>query len=225
MPLAGFMSGKYKAPYGMSQEDWFSEVAGCLVVAVAYYSPARGTSLSSIFDKLVFNHRSCINSKRRAIRHGANVKINSMDETLGEVGCNRALSIGGIDPGFERVDLIDFCNVIISKFDGRYRDVLTGVMSGISINDVGDACGYSRQYVNQILTSIRRRLIDQYPDEVRASGSCLDCGGPMVQMSTMSTPKRCTKCAHTLEKKTKAKWARENPRKKPVGKKSRKVGA
>jgi hypothetical protein len=186
MALAYHLMRKYRAPYGHDDEEWLSEIQECLMTAVAYFSPARGTTMSSLMDSLVKFRRKNINTTWLSAKRG-NVLRTSIERR-------------------------DLCQVILSRCSGRGEQILGEILAGKSLNEAAESIGISNQFVKQVLTSVRRRMVTEFPDFVQTGqGKCVDCGGPTVQMNSMSSPKRCVQCGHMREKRIKkAYWTTRN---------------
>ena len=220
MGLAYHLMRKYRAPYGHDDEEWLSEIQECLMTAVAYFSPARGTTMSSLMDSLVKFRRKNINTTWLSAKRG-NVLRTSLDAQHGDDG-DCSLMLMAIDHREDcqaDIERRDLCEFILSKCTGRGHQILGEVLKGKSLNETATAIGISSQYVKQTLTSVRRKLVQEFPDFVNTGpGKCVDCGGPTVQMNSMSSPKRCVQCGHLREKKIKkAYWDIRNKAKAKKG--------
>jgi len=205
MGLAYHLRRKYRAPYGHDDEEWLSEIQECLMTAVAYFSPARGTTMSSLMDSLVKFRRKNINTTWLSAKRGNAIRT-SLDAQHGDDDdCSLMLMAidhrGNAQADIERRDL---CQVILSRCSGRGEQILGEILAGKSLNEAAESIGISNQFVKQVLTSVRRRMVTEFPDFVQTGqGKCIDCGGPTVQMNSMSSPKRCVQCGHMREKRIK----------------------
>ena len=222
MGLAYHLTRKYRAPYGHDAEEWLSEVWECLATAVAYFSPTRGTTMGALLDSLVKFRRKNINTTWLSAKRG-NVLRTSLDAQHGDGDGDCSLMLMAIDHrGDSQADIErrDLCEVILSRCSGRGSQILREVLKGKSLNETATSIGISNQFVKQVLTSVRRKLVLEFPDFVNTGpGKCVDCGGPTVQMNSMSSPKRCVQCGHLREKKIKkAYWDIRNKAKAKKGK-------
>ena len=156
-------------------------------------------------DSLVKFRRKNLNTTWLSAKRG-NVERTSLDAQHGDNDdCSLMLMAidhrGNAQADIERRDL---CQVILSKCSGRGKQILGEILTGKSLNECAEAIGISNQFVKQVLTSVRRRMVTEFPDFVKTGqGKCIDCGGPTVQMNSMSSPKRCVQCGHMREKRIK----------------------
>ena len=205
MGLSYHLMRKYRAPYGHDDAEWLSEIQECLVTAVAYFSPTRGTTMGALLDSLVKYRRKNINTTWLSAKRG-NVLRTSLDAQHGS-GDDCSLMLMAVDHREDcqaDIERRDLCELILSRCSGRGSQILKEVLKGKSLNETAIAIGISNQFVKQVLTSVRRKLVQEFPDFVNTGpGKCVDCGGPTVQMNSMSSPKRCVQCGHTREKKIK----------------------
>ena len=220
MGLSYHLMRKYRAPYGHDDAEWLSEIQECLVTAVAYFSPTRGTTMGALLDSLVKYRRKNINTTWLSAKRG-NVLRTSLDAQHGS-GDDCSLMLMAVDHREDcqaDIERRDLCEFILSKCTGRGHQILGEVLKGKSLNETAVAIGISNQFVKQVLTSVRRKLVQEFPDFVNTGpGKCVDCGGPTVQMNSMSSPKRCVQCGHTREKKIKkAYWDIRNKAKAKKG--------
>lgn len=221
MGLSYHLMRKYRAPYGHDDAEWLSEIQECLVTAVAYFSPTRGTTMGALLDSLVKYRRKNINTTWLSAKRG-NVLRTSLDAQHGS-GDDCSLMLMAVDHREDcqaDIERRDLCELILSRCSGRGSQILKEVLKGKSLNETAIAIGISNQFVKQVLTSVRRKLVQEFPDFVNTGpGKCVDCGGPTVQMNSMSSPKRCVQCGHTREKKIKkAYWDIRNKAKAKKGK-------
>ena len=221
MGLSYHLMRKYRAPYGHDDAEWLSEIQECLVTAVAYFSPTRGTTMGALLDSLVKFRRKNINTTWLSAKRG-NVLRTSLDAQHGS-GDDCSLMLMAVDHREDcqaDIERRDLCELILSRCSGRGSQILKEVLKGKSLNETAVAIGISNQFVKQVLTSVRRKLVQEFPDFVNTGpGKCVDCGGPTVQMNRMSSPKRCVQCGHAREKKIKkAYWDLRNKAKAKKGK-------
>jgi hypothetical protein len=214
MGLAYHLMRKYRAPYGHDDEEWLSEIQECLVTAVAYFSPARGTTMGALLDSLVKFRRKNINTTWLSAKRG-NVLRTSLDAQHGDGDGDCSLMLMAVDhrdDGQADIERRDLCQMILSRCSGRGEQILGEILKGNSLNEAATIIGISPQFVKQVLTSVRRKMVLEFPDFVNTGpGKCVDCGGPTVQMNSMSSPKRCVQCGHLREKRIKkAYWTIRN---------------
>ena len=218
MGLAYHLRRKYRAPYGHDDEEWLSEIWECLMTAVAYFSPARGTTMGALFDSLVKWRRKNLNTTWLSLKRG-NADRTSLDAQHGEGDGDCSLMLMAVDhrgSDLSDIERRDLCQVILSRCSGRGEQILGEILTGKSLNECAETIGISNQFVKQVLTSVRRKLVLEFPDFVNTGpGKCVDCGGPTVQMNSMSSPKRCVQCGHLREKLIKKNyWTIRNKTKK-----------
>ncbi len=200
LALAYYLANKYRAPYGMDHDDWKAECMEVLCLAVARYSPARGYSLSTLAERLAWLRRGNINVMGRTKRAGWGVLTTSMDQERGSDGPNLGQLCSYTDPGFEQVERADLVSAVIAECSPRGAAILQRLADDVSLPDIGAGMGYSRQWASQTLFEVRQKLTRKFPDEVRLTGACKSCSGPLVKHSNKSQPMYCLNCAGQIAK-------------------------
>jgi hypothetical protein len=198
--LAYYLANKFRAPYGMDHEDWKAECMEVLCLAVARYSPARGYSLSTLADRLAWLRRGNINVMGRTKRVGYGVLTTSLNQERGSDGPNLGQLCSYTDPGFEQVERADLVSAVIAECSPRGAAILQRLAEDVSLPDIGAGMGYSRQWASQTLFEVRQKLTRKFPDEVRLTGACKSCGGPLVKHSNKCQPMYCLNCAGQIAK-------------------------
>lgn len=194
--LAYALANKYRPPYGWDQEDWTAECLEVLCLAVARFSPARNRCLSTLADKLVWLRRGNINSASRSIRSGwksTTVSINAPR------GTSEGPSLGDLvsytDSGFQRVERADLVSVVLGECSARGVKILTKIADDKSLPEISESLGFTRQWATQALFDERLKLIQRFPEEVKGSGACKECGGVLIIHSNKCKPIYCVPCS------------------------------
>ena len=208
--LGYYLANKFRAPFGWDHEDWKAECMEVLCLAVARYSPARGYSLSTLAERLAWLRRGNINVMGRTKRAGWGVVVTSLDKQHSSEGANLALLCGYTDPGFEQVERSDLVSAVIAECSPRGAAILQRLAEDVSLPDIGARMGYSRQWASQTLFEVRQKLTRKFPDEVRLTGACKSCGGPLVKHSNKCQPMYCLNCAGQIAKAKKRQHHQQN---------------
>lgn len=199
--LAYAMAHKYRAPYGWDQDDWIAECMDVLCLAVARFSPARNLSLSTLMDKLVWIRRGNINSVGRSKKSGYLSTTLSIDAPRqGTEGPTLLDLCSYTDSGFQSVERSDLVSAVLSRCSSRGVKILEGISQDLALPQIGAGLGFSRQWATQALFDERVKLVEQFPDEVRGSGSCKRCGGVLIVHSSKCKPTYCPPCARDVAK-------------------------
>ena len=212
--LAYALANKYRAPYGVSQDDWYAECLDVLCQAVAWFSPARGTTLSSLLDRLIFLRRSNLNEVWKAKRSDRDLRAISLDELRGGEDATLLEAIGNNDPAFQQVETKELAAMVLECCSETVQKILKMAASGMSFPEIGQSLGFSKQYACQALKTERGKLVQLFPFLIGDSASpCPECGEPMVRCTTTSNPKRCAKCAAIETRKAKLlSWKKKSHR-------------
>jgi hypothetical protein len=187
--LAYVMANKYRTPYRWEHDDWVSECMEVLCLAVARFSPARNASLYKFMDKLVWLRRSNINSSGRSLRSGRRSATLSID------GPNLGNLCTYTDNGLQHVERVDFVLTVLKACSYHGSTILVRIADGVPLPEIGAGIGFSYQRINRALFRERAKLIKRFPEEVRGSGSCKQCGGVLAVHSSKSKPIYCNPCS------------------------------
>lgn len=195
--LAGWLAQRYRCPLSMDREDWFQEVCLCLIQAIQWHDPEKGT-IARLANRLVWNRHSClVGMDKRQKKRAKLVSIdaeNSDDATISEMmtdyrhqDCHEILAVQE-----------QFASVV-TGLDQRQSIVCQGVAQGLSWREIGDGMGLSGEAVRQTFIRLRESLNPQ-ANSNEVVRHCQMCERTMIITRAASTRRFCKPCSLRRER-------------------------
>lgn len=185
--LVTWLSQKFRCPTGMEHDDWWQEVAVCVMQAIVWHRTERG-SLSTLATKLTWNRHSCVCGKLQK------------DSRLNTVSLDYQNSDGGtladiITDNSHKPNLDDQETVqqILESMNEKNQEICRGVAAGKSWREIGEDVGLTGEACRQNFGRIRKIL---NPESVPGEQvkTCQVCARVIVATSAMASVRYCKPC-------------------------------
>jgi len=140
--LAFKAAKKFRAPIGMSLEEWEAECLYALVLAAECFDPARGSFSTCVYYLVQWHRRDLIRQRQEEY------KKKQRTRSLG----NWIWSLGeryDFDKNMRAADLQEFNNQVIAQLPKQWQLILRGWLSGRTFEDMANERGVRKQAIVQ----------------------------------------------------------------------------